>query len=264
MNLSTKLWLRSSLELKNDLGAELLQIKEAVEIEEILPGQASTGQASVWLEMREGKLTLMHPLGELSLDFLNDARYQRRGHRGKSELIAKALGSQRGVKSIFDGTLGLGEDAIFLVQLGFQVTGCERSPWIYLLLKDAERRARIADARFSLRVQFGAAQDFFAKMQQALAEDRPAMIFIDPMFPEKKKTALPRKEMQIFRDVVGEDDDAATLFEYALKATREGVVVKRPLKAPSLLPTSALQSGFYPVTHSFEGKTVRYDLYSVK
>lgn len=259
MSLSAKLWLRSSPELKSELGAELSQIKKTVEIEEI-----STAKASAWLEMREEKLTLVHSLGELSLDFLSDARYQRRGHRGKSELIAKALGSQRGVKSVFDATVGLGEDAIFLTQLGFQVTGCERSPWIYLLLKDAERRARIADPDFSLRVQFGAAQEFFAELQQAAVNERPAMIFIDPMFPEKKKTALPRKEMQIFRDVVGEDEDASALFEYALKATREGVVVKRPLKAPALLPTSALPSGFYPVTHSFEGKTVRYDLYSVK
>jgi hypothetical protein len=259
MSLSTKLFLRSSAELKNHLGAELSQIQKTVKIEE-----KSTGKVSPWLEMRGEKLTLVHPLGELSLDFLSDSRYQRRGHRGKSELIAKALGSQRGVKSVFDGTLGLGEDAIFLTQLGFHVTGCERSPWIYLLLKDAERRARAADSDFSLQVQFGAAQNFFAEMAKASSDERPAMIFIDPMFPEKKKTALPRKEMQIFRDVVGEDDDATTLFEYALKATRQGVVVKRPLRAPPLLPTSALESGFYPVTHSFLGKTVRYDLYSVK
>jgi len=254
MSLMMKLVVLSSPEIKKHLATELAQIQKKIEIAE------KSDSASCWLEMREEKLTLVHPLGELSLDFLKDARYQRRGHRGKNELIAKALGSQRGVKSIFDGTLGLAEDAIFLTQLGFQVTGCERSPWIYLLLKDAERRARAENPEFSLQIQFGSAQEIFAVMQRASPDERPAVIFIDPMFPEKKKTALPRKEMQIFRDVVGEDEDASMLFEYALKATREGVVVKRPLKAPALQPTSTKVN----VAHSFEGKTVRYDLYSVK
>jgi len=73
------------------------------------------------------------------------------------------------------------------------------------------------------------------------------------MFPEKKKSALPRKEMRIFRKWVGEDLDALDLLQAALRSSAERVVVKRPIKAP------ALQEG---VIHSFEGKTVRYDLYS--
>lgn len=253
MSLSQKLIILSSPELKTALDSELSQIKKVIQIEE------KSADSVRWLEMQDEKLTLVHPLGVLNLDFLADSRYQRRGHRGKSELIAKALGSQRGVKSVYDGTLGLAEDAIFLTQLGFHVTGCERSPWIYLLLKDAERRARLEDSEFSLEVQFGSAQEVFKDMLTDF-EKRPIVIFLDPMFPDKKKTALPRKEMQIFRDVVGEDEDASTTMEYALKATRDGVVVKRPLKAPALQPTS----GPVSVTHSFEGKTVRYDLYSVK
>lgn len=244
----------SSDELKENLGHELQEIRKSVLVEE------KSSSSDKWLEMKDGRLTLVHSLGELALDFFEDSRYQRRGHRGKSELIAKALGSQRGVKQVFDATLGLAEDAIFLSQLGFDVTGCERSSWIYLLLKDAQRRARLQKSDFALQVLFGSAQSYFVEMQAVDFAKRPAMIFVDPMFPEKRKTALPRKEMQIFRDVVGEDEDASTLLEGALKTAREGVVAKRPLKAPALQPVS----GKAHVTHSFEGKTVRYDLYSVK
>jgi 16S rRNA (guanine1516-N2)-methyltransferase len=238
---------RSSAELKAFLQAQnsLLTFCRIEEKSETSP---------IWLEMREGQLTLVHPLGILSLDFLADSRYQRRNHRGKSELIARALGSQRGTTQVFDATLGLAEDAVFMTQLGFHVSGCERSPWVYLLLKDAERRAKMKKPDFSLEVQLGSAQEIFAEMQMNPSR-RPPMIYIDPMFPEKKKTALPRKEMQIFRDIVGEDDDAQELLMSALRTATEGVVVKRPLKATVL--------GSRP-SHSFKGKTVRYDLYSVK
>jgi 16S rRNA (guanine1516-N2)-methyltransferase len=249
------LTLQSSSDLQDRLGTEIQKLRQS----SVVIGEKSD-LSREWLQMTEGKLTLRHPLGELSLDFLSDSRYQRRGHRGKNELIAKALGSQRGVKQVFDATLGLAEDALFLSQLGFEVTGCERSPWIYLLLKDAENRARQDQPEFSLKVSFGSAPERFAEMRSRPFSERPAMIYLDPMFPEKRKTALPRKEMQIFREIVGEDDDAALMLAEAMKTAREGVVAKRPLKAPALQPVS----GKAHVTHSFEGKTVRYDLYSVK
>ena len=78
------------------------------------------------------------------------------------------------------------------------------------------------------------------------------VLYLDPMFPEKNKTALPRKEMQIFRGWVGADEDSAELLKLALQLPVDRIVVKRPLRAEPLLDK---------VTHSFEGKTVRYDLY---
>jgi 16S rRNA (guanine1516-N2)-methyltransferase len=79
------------------------------------------------------------------------------------------------------------------------------------------------------------------------------VIYIDPMFPEKKKSALPRKEMRIFRKWVGEDMDALELLQTALTSHVERVVVKRPMKSEPMGPGSI---------HSFEGQTVRYDLYT--
>lgn len=62
--------------------------------------------------------------------------------------------------------------------------------------------------------------------------------------------------MQVFRQVVGDDDDSAQLLQAALKAARYRVVVKRPRKAPAV-------EGPEPATR-IEGKSSRYDIYSLK
>ncbi len=183
-------------------------------------------------------------LGLLHLDFINDhLNYARAAHRGKSELIAKAIGLAKGHKRVFDATLGLAQDAWFLTQLGAEVEGCERSPVVYLLLFDALLRSN--ESR--LKIHYG---DSIERLQSL---NDISTVFLDPMFPDKKKSALPRKEMRIFRKWVGDDMDAESLLQAALRSSAERVVVKRPIKAPDL------KAG---VVHSFEGKTVRYDLYS--
>jgi 16S rRNA (guanine1516-N2)-methyltransferase len=183
-------------------------------------------------------------LGTLHLDFLQSSDYTRKAHRGKSELIAKAVGLSKGRQKVFDATLGLAQDAWFLNQLGAEVEGCERSPIVYLLLAEALLRSGVQ----GFNIHFGDSQAWIRERSEDCS-----VIYIDPMFPEKKKSALPRKEMRIFRKWVGEDGDAHNLLQVAMASGVRRVVVKRPLRAPPLLPD--------PV-HRFEGQTVRYDLYS--
>ncbi|MFO1350284.1 MAG: class I SAM-dependent methyltransferase [Gammaproteobacteria bacterium] len=45
-----------------------------------------------------------------------------------------------------------------------------------------------------------------------LAEgDFPEVIYLDPMYPERSKAALVKKESRVLRELVGPDDDAARL-----------------------------------------------------
>jgi 16S rRNA (guanine1516-N2)-methyltransferase len=83
------------------------------------------------------------------------------------------------------------------------------------------------------------------------------VIYLDPMYPEegRSESALPKKAMQMFRKLVGDDLDATAAFTVALKVARERVVVKRP--------GHALPLGGREPTHRFEGKTARYDMYLV-
>lgn len=61
--------------------------------------------------------------------------------------------------------------------------------------------------------------------------------------------------MRLFRDIVGDDLDAAALLEAALQAATARVVVKRPRKAPVI-------EGPKP-SYVLEGKSSRYDIYAL-
>ncbi|NUN04558.1 MAG: class I SAM-dependent methyltransferase [Bdellovibrio sp.] len=187
----------------------------------------------------------------LEIDFeKNHLDYERKGHRGKNELIAKALGVAKGYRNILDLSVGLGVDSVFLTQLGFAVTGVERSPVLYALLKEAFAKTTKSYLQFY--------QLYFADSLQFLKEHKGQLnidsIYFDPMYPHKKKSALPKQEMVVFRDLVGHDDDAAEVLKEALTWPVQRVVVKRPMQAEELLPG---------VRHSYEGKVVRYDTYVV-
>ena len=188
---------------------------------------------------------------KLEIDFdENHLDYQRKGHRGKNELISKALGVAKGSKNILDLSVGMGIDSVFLTQLGFSVTGVERSPLLYLLLKEAFAKTQKPELK-NYQLYFSDALNFLKDNKNKIAVDA---IYFDPMYPHKKKSALPKQEMVVFRDLVGHDDDAAEVLKEALTWSVQRVVVKRPLYAPELMPG---------VRHAYEGKVVRYDTYVV-
>ena len=84
-------------------------------------------------------------------------------------------------------------------------------------------------------------------------ESQPDCIYLDPMFPPKrKKSALAKKSMMVLRDLLGDDQDKEQLFAAALMAAGKRVVVKSPDYAEPL--------GGKP-NESFQGKLLRYDVY---
>ena len=82
---------------------------------------------------------------------------------------------------------------------------------------------------------------------------RPDAIYLDPMFPPKRRqSAAVKKEMRLLRELVGDDADAPELLEISRRVARDRVVVKRPDDAPPLAPDPSM---------SLTGKLVRYDVY---
>jgi len=187
----------------------------------------------------------------LEIDFDgNHLDYRRKGHRGKNELVAKALGAAKGCRKVLDLSVGLAIDSVFLTQLGFHMSGVERSPILYALLSEALARTQQESLK-SYELFFADSFEFLKTQRDRLQFDA---LYFDPMYPHKKKSALPKQEMMVFRDLVGHDEDATRVLEEALKWPVRRVVVKRPIHAEVLL------SG---VSHSYEGKVVRYDTYVV-
>lgn len=201
--------------------------------------------------------------GPVRAEFVSGkAGYRREHGGGTGQLVAKAIGLQktRAPLHVVDATAGLGQDAFVLAGLGCRVTLFERNPVIHALLADGLARAALnADcapiiARMTLRA--GSSTVWLESLGESGGEDAADIVYLDPMFPHRDKSALVKKEMQVFRTVVGDDDDAAELLAAGLKAATYRVVVKRPRKAPSI-------EGPEPATR-IEGKSSRYDIYPLK
>jgi 16S rRNA (guanine1516-N2)-methyltransferase len=72
------------------------------------------------------------------------------------------------------------------------------------------------------------------------------------MYPSTEKAALPKKELQILRELIGPDLDSAVILDLARRTAQDRVVVKRPSKAEPLA---------VPVSWTVESKLVRFDIY---
>ncbi len=211
--------------------------------------QRVTGEADWHLVRAQGTWTLTdRESRKLRIDFDQmGPDYHRKAPRGRTELLAKALGSAKGLRRAVDLTAGLGQDAVFLSQLGFEVLGIERHPVLAFLLQQAKNSTERPDLQ-SLRFEHCQAEDFLRRMD--LVKDLEVGYY-DPMYPTKKKSALPRQEMVLFRELVGVDEDSETVALLA-KEVLPRLVIKRPNDAQPLLPNPQ---------HSFLGTTVRYDIY---
>lgn len=197
--------------------------------------------------------------GPVRAEFVTGKMGYRREHGGGAgQLVARAVGLQktRACLHVVDATAGLGQDAFILASLGCRVTLFERNPVIHALLADGLARAALnTDCRLiveRMRLMAGSSIDWFEQAGSGAAD----VIYLDPMFPHRDKSARVKKEMQVFQKVVGDDDDSGHLLAAALACARYRVVVKRPRKAPAI-------DGPEPTTR-IEGKSSRYDLYSIK
>ena len=177
---------------------------------------------------------------------------------GRNEMIAKAVGLKgQSNPSVLDCTAGLGIDAFVLAALGCEVTLLERNPIVHALLEDAlERACSAEDLEVSSavrRMQLLKPMDATVYLQNDKGAEKASVIYLDPMFPPRGKSAQVKKTMQAFHALVGDDADSGQLLPLALQAAGNRVVVKRPRHAPLLNDQS--------VSHTLEGQRNRYDIY---
>ena len=196
--------------------------------------------------------------GAVRVDFVEGAVAHRRLFGGGTgQMIAKAVGVQPGVRpQVLDATAGLGRDAFVLASLGCSMTLIERQPLVAALLEDGLMRARQSAEVAPIAAQMRLLQGNAIELLSAWTDEAPQVIYLDPMFPHRDKSALVKKEMRLFRPLVGDDLDAPALLAAALALASHRVVVKRPRKAPCI-------EGAKP-SYVLEGKSSRYDIYAKK
>nr|WP_086939227.1 class I SAM-dependent methyltransferase [Thaumasiovibrio occultus] len=187
-------------------------------------------------------------LGAIFVDFVSGAvAHRRKFGGGRGQAIAKAVGLKQGKNpTVLDATAGLGRDAFVLASLGCKVMMIERHPVVAALLDDGLRRAQ-ADSEIGgwMRERMSL---LHAVSHQAMVDsvtEMPDVVYLDPMYPHKKKSALVKKEMRVFQSLVGSDDDADDLLTPALALATQRVVVKRPDYAEPLnnqVPSMAIET----------------------
>ena len=158
-------------------------------------------------------------------------------HRGPMA-IARACGARPGL-TVLDAMAGWGGDGLVLAGAGCAVTMTESHPMVFAMLVDllercaSDVRAELEDARRRIPSGFD-------------------VVYFDPMFEPRRKTALPGKPMQVLRDIVGRDaPDLAETLALARRHARERVVMKRHARARAVGDPD----------WRIPGRTVRFDVY---
>ena len=156
--------------------------------------------------------------------------------------MARACAAGPGLH-VLDATAGWGTDGIALAGLGCQVRMLESHPLVFAMLHDRLRRSgkrawtEWADAR--------------ARMRSADAE-RYDIVYLDPMFPPRNKTALPARPLRVLREIVaGEAPDASELLALARGCARSRVVMKQRAHGPEVGDPD----------WRVAGRTIRFDVY---
>jgi 16S rRNA (guanine1516-N2)-methyltransferase len=195
-------------------------------------------------------------LGSLKIDFLNGKlAYRLRHLKNQKQLLARAIGLKPNFKPIvLDATAGLGSDGFILSQLGCPVLLLERSPIIFLLLRDALKRALNHSNSLppSIKIINVDALIYMKKIIVGM-QAPPEIIFLDPMYPDSNKSALVKREMRFLRQLVGDDNDAPKLLKLGLTCAKQRVIVKRPRLSNYLAEIKP--------HHSLLGKQHRLDIY---
>lgn len=207
------------------------------------------------LELRENNTKNSKPI---FVDFLTPTLNYRIKHGGgKKQLIAKAIGIKNEKNlQILDATAGFGIDSFILASLGCEVVMLERSHIMNALLEDGLARLNNKNKNLKIELYNAQALDYINKISDAGLE-RPDVIYLDPMYPERQKLALNKKSMRILHELVGDDSDAPKLIDAALRCAKKRVVVKRPKHATYL-------NNLKPDLQFLSKGSCRYDVYLIK
>lgn len=198
-------------------------------------------------------LALEHEGLQMRADLASMVPRVRHDRLGRELLVkaAKIKGHDGPLRAV-DATAGLGQDALLLAAAGFETTLFEQNPVIAALLADSlERAARIPELEGAIARMHFVEGDSIAGLHQ-LAQPCD-VVLLDPMFPERRKSASVKKKFQLLHLLELPCADEEELLFAAFAARPRKVVVKRPPKGPYL-------AGVKP-SYSLDSKAVRYDVH---
>ena len=186
------------------------------------------------------------PIGiEIDRELARHEEYFKKSSLQK-ELFARAIGVKGPYRpKVLDLTAGMLGDSLLLLSFGCEVWAAERHPVIRFLIESAVKNAqhpRVKNFHF-----------LGSDAESVLDTQLPVDVFyFDPMFEDANEKTSPKKEMRIFRSLVGSDMDAEKVFLKAQALKPKRLVVKRPKQSVYLSQKPAVE---------YIGKSTRYDVY---
>lgn len=236
-------------------------------IERVTALPADAGRPCLWASPTHLELHVSDR--RLSGIWVSVADLERRSRQGSE--LTRACG-RLAAMTVLDPMSGWGIDGLLLTAAGAQVTMIERNPLMALLLQDLLRRLRSreherGEARSSVVTAPGAhgrwqgaraacGDGYDALTSDASDSSSYDIVYLDPMFPERDKRALPNKRMQASATLFEVDQarhalDVGAWIAAARQRARRRVVLKRRLRDPD---------EFAP-DWQIRGKSVRYDVW---
>ena len=239
-------------DIKNNVRVTVSEALENSELAYSLRQKFSGGEdAPMTLSLNEDGLSLISEGKTLRGDFtkmINRIKPQTIG----SELLVKAAKIKDAGDELcaIDATAGLGEDSLLLAAAGFKVKMYEQNPVIYELLCDAKRRAE----NDSFLVNIVSKMEIFNRNSidaMTSLDFCPDIILLDPMFPERQKSALVKNKLQVIQSLEMPCTNEVDMLYAATMAKPKRIVIKRPPKGEFLASVKP--------DYSISGKAVRFD-----
>ncbi len=167
----------------------------------------------------------------------------------KNQPLAKAIGviGHKNLR-VLDLTAGWGKDAFLLARLSCNVVAIESHPLVFAFLEAALSKENLKIQQ-SLQFVLDNSLNYLKNMKN---EEKPEVIYIDPMFASDKKS-LSTKPLRILKELVGESNEAEILFKEALGKALNRIVVKRHKHQKPKLGS---------LVCTFSGRSVCYDVFS--
>lgn len=201
-------------------------------------------------------------LGEksrLEIDFFGGSLgHRRRFGGGRNQDLCRAIGLHRNsALEVGDATAGLGRDAFIMALQGASLSAFEKNPILARMLGWSLHLARqeaLDNSDEELLETLGRLSFSQANSAEQMPDMSFDVVYMDPMFPSREKSAKVKKEMQILHLLLAEDSgDEEKLFDSCWSAARSRLVIKRPIKAPCFAAKTP--------NHQIVGKAIRFDVY---
>lgn len=160
--------------------------------------------------------------------------------------------------TVLDCTLGLARDSFLIASQGYQVTSLEENKTLYSLVENFIDRNKNCTTDSKYHYNFSNninIENINAEVYLNALNNKFDIIYLDPMFPKREKSAKVKKESQLLQSLapIKSEKEDLSLMELSINKCKIKVVVKRPPKSNFL--------GNLKPNYSYKNNTSRFDIY---